>query len=69
VGPTWVNRVGKVMLGDKNIMFFGRNVPQIAVFIIVPPFLSSRNLTGGSGVRGKAGPNWVRKVFNCLRSL
>jgi hypothetical protein len=20
-------------------------------------------------VRGKAGPNWVRKIFNCLRSL
>jgi hypothetical protein len=26
-------------------------------------------MTGGFGVRGKAGPIWVRKVFNCLRSL
>jgi hypothetical protein len=27
------------------------------------------HLTGGSGTRGKADPNWVRKVFNFLRSL
>jgi hypothetical protein len=26
-------------------------------------------MTGGSGVRGKAGPIWVRKIFNCLRYL
>jgi hypothetical protein len=48
---------------------FGRNAPQIAISIVVPPFCSSRNLTGGSGVRGKAGLNWVRKVFNCLHSF
>jgi hypothetical protein len=46
---------------------FDRNAPQITDFIVVPPFLSSRNLMGGSGVRGKAGLIWVIKVFNCLR--
>jgi hypothetical protein len=34
--------------------------------MIVSLFWSSRNLTGGSGVSGKAGPIWVGKVFNCL---
>jgi hypothetical protein len=42
----------------SNCDFYGRST-----------FLSSCNLTGGSDVRGKAGPNWVRKIFNCLRSL
>jgi hypothetical protein len=26
-------------------------------------------MTGGSGVRGKVDPIWVRKVFNCLHFL
>jgi hypothetical protein len=37
------------------------------ISMVVLPFWSSCNLTGGSGVRGKVGLNWVRKVFNCLR--
>jgi hypothetical protein len=48
---------------------FARNTPQVVISMVVPYFWSSRNLTSGSGVRGKAGPNWVRKVFNCLCSL
>jgi hypothetical protein len=32
---------------------FGRNAPQIVIFMVVPPFWSLRNLTGGSSVRGK----------------
>jgi hypothetical protein len=53
----------------KKQFDFRRNALQIAISIVVPPFRSSHNLTGGSSVRGKAGPNWVKKVFNCFRSL
>jgi hypothetical protein len=42
----------------SKLRFYGRST-----------FLSSCNPTGGSGVRGKVDPNWVRKVFNCLRFL
>jgi hypothetical protein len=48
-------------MGEKKIDF-GRNALQIVIFIVVPPFRSSCNLTSGSGVRGKTDPNWVRKV-------
>jgi hypothetical protein len=68
VGPVGT-AVGKAAYGCENKLLFGRNTPQIAIFMVVPPFLSSYNQTGGSDVRGKAVPNWVRKVFNCLRSL
>jgi hypothetical protein len=61
--------VGKHGVGDKKIMFLAETLPKIAISMVVPPFRSSCNLTGGSDVRGKAGPNWVRKVFNCLRFL
>jgi hypothetical protein len=68
-GPDKNRWAGTHAVGDKNITFFGRNAPQIAISIVVPPFWSSCNLTGESDVRGKAGSNWVRKIFNCLRSL
>jgi hypothetical protein len=68
VGPVGT-AVGKAAYGCENKLLFGRNTPQIAIFMAVPPFLSSYNQTGGSDVRGKAVPNWVRKIFNCLRSL
>jgi hypothetical protein len=58
------------MTVTELLVFFDRNAPKIEIFMVVPPFfLSLYNLTGGSGVRGKAGPNCVRKVFNCIRSL
>jgi hypothetical protein len=62
-------RAGKTNTGDKNNLFFLQKCSPNCVFMVVPPFWSSCNLTSGSGVRGKAGLNWVRKVFNCLRSL
>jgi hypothetical protein len=68
-GSTWVRREGKAGVGEKRISFFGRNALQIVIVMVVPHFWSSGNMTGGSSVRGKAGPNWVRKVFNYLRSL
>jgi hypothetical protein len=68
-GPKTGTR-GRVDMGwVRKKSLFGRNAPQIASSMVVPPFWSSCNLTGGFGVRGKADPNWVRKVFNCLRSL
>jgi hypothetical protein len=63
-----VQHVGKVGLGDKNVTFLAETLLNYD-FMVVPPFWSLCNLTGGSSVRGKADPNWVRKVFNCLRSL
>jgi hypothetical protein len=59
----WVNTgwvIKKLCFWQKrspNCDFYGRST-----------FLSSRSLTGGSGVRGKADPNWVSKIFNILRS-
>jgi hypothetical protein len=50
--------------GEKKL-YFGRNALQIAIF----PIYFQKHMTGGSNVRGKSDPNWVRKVFNCLRSL
>jgi hypothetical protein len=69
VGPIGTTRTATCGVGDKNISFFGGNASQIAIFMIVSPFWSSYNLTGGSGMMGKAGPNWVKKVFNCFRYL
>jgi hypothetical protein len=63
-----VQHVGKVGLGDKNVTFLAETLLNYD-FMVVPHFWSLCNLTGGSSVRGKADPNWVRKVFNCLRSL
>jgi hypothetical protein len=59
VGVGWVRKISR---------FWQKRSPNCD-FYSCSTFWSSRNLTGGSGVRGKAGPNWVRKVFNCLRSL
>jgi hypothetical protein len=69
VGPTWVHGVGKVMLGDKNIIYSVETLPKMRFYGRSNFFLSSYNLTGGSGVSGKASPNWMRKVSNCFRSL
>jgi hypothetical protein len=60
VGPAGIE-VGKIVVGEKN-SFFGRNALQIAIFMAIPPFCHHATLQGRSGVRGKAGPNWVRKV-------
>jgi hypothetical protein len=46
----------------KTLRFFFR-------FLWSFHLLSSRNLTGGSDVRSKASPSWVRKVFNYFRFL
>jgi cellobiose-specific phosphotransferase system component IIC len=64
-----VHGVGKAMSNNKKHYDIGRNALQIMIFMVVLTFWSSRYLTGGFGVRGKAGPNWVRKVFNCVPSL
>jgi hypothetical protein len=58
--------VGERTAGEKDITFFRRNTPQIAISMVILPFWSSRNLTGESGVRGKTGSSWVRKVLIVL---
>jgi hypothetical protein len=58
-------RAGSRGVGEKNITFFCRN----AYFIVLLPYPLQKHMTGGSDMRGKVGPIWVRKVFNCLRSL
>jgi hypothetical protein len=51
---TWVGRCG---VENKKNYVLGKSAPQIVIFMIVPTFWSSYNLTGGSDVRGKVGPN------------
>jgi hypothetical protein len=57
---------------DKHVhvelLIFGTNAPRFVILWVFYLIHSLNYLTGGS-VRGKAGPNWVRKIFNCLRSL
>jgi hypothetical protein len=71
VGPTrvheWVKR-GWV----KNITFLAETLSKLRLFGTswsFHPIHFQKHMTGGSGVRGKADPIWVRKVFSCLRSL
>jgi hypothetical protein len=52
----------------KKLFFWQKRSPNCN-FYNCSTFLSSRNPTGGSDVRGTVGPIWVKKVFNCLRSL
>jgi hypothetical protein len=40
----------------KKIRFWQKR-SQFSIFMVVPPFWSSRNLTGGSGMGGKVDPN------------
>jgi hypothetical protein len=59
VGATMVRKTLRIWHKcSPNCDFYGRST-----------FFSSSNLTGGSNIRGKADPNRVRKVFNCLRSI
>jgi hypothetical protein len=58
---------GRVCVGwVRKKSLFDKNARQIAIFMAVSSFLSSCNLTGGTGVRGKVDPNWMGKVFNCF---
>jgi hypothetical protein len=66
VGPVGTQGMYNWCGWEKNYCF-GRIAPQIAIIsMVVLPFWSSYNLTGGSDMMGKASPNWVRKIFNCL---
>jgi hypothetical protein len=67
-GPEAGMRAGRHRVGEKKIKILAEMLPKLQ-FYSRSTFLSSRTVTGGSNVRGKADPNWVRKVFNCLRSL
>jgi hypothetical protein len=66
LGPTGT-RCGYTCDGWDN--FFCRNTLQIPISMILSTFWSSSYLTCGSGVRGKADPNWVRIFFFRLFSL
>jgi hypothetical protein len=58
--------------GEKVTRCFAERFSKLRFFVLHSPSTlstSKKHMTGGSSVRGKAGPNWVRKVFNCLRSL
>jgi hypothetical protein len=61
--------LGRFGVSEKKIIFLAKTLSKLRFFIVVPPFLSSCNLTVRSGVRGKAGSNWVRKIFKCFCSL
>jgi hypothetical protein len=61
-------RVRSTSSNKRIIFFFLQKRSPNCKFYGRPPFWSSCNLTGESDVRGKAGSNWMRKVFNCLRS-
>ena len=54
--------------GEKKILF-GRNILEHIISMGLPFVPPPSALTGGSSVRGTAGPIWVRKGFNCFLSL
>jgi hypothetical protein len=68
----WARRgygwAGMPSAGEKKLR--GRNALQIAIswyFLVLPPYpLSKTHMTGGTSVRGKTDPNWVRKVSELL---
>jgi hypothetical protein len=67
-----VHRVGTCVVGEKKISFLADILSKLLFFgtsYSFHPIHFQKHMTGGSGVRGKTGPIWVRKVFNCLRSL
>ena len=51
--------------GEKKILF-GRNILEHIISMGLPLVPPPSALTGGSSVRGTAGPIWVRKGFNCF---
>jgi hypothetical protein len=53
--PSGYARAGIAWVGEKISRFWQKRSPNCDFFGL-STFLSSRNLTGGSGVRGKAGP-------------
>jgi hypothetical protein len=53
----------------RKIIHFGQKRSPSCDLYGRSTFLVVMQHDGGSGVRGKAGPNWVRKVFNCLPFL
>jgi hypothetical protein len=55
-GPNVGIGVSRHGVGDKKICFWQKHSPNYN-FYDRSTFLSSRNLTGGSGVKGKTGPN------------
>jgi hypothetical protein len=55
-GPSRYAGVGTWGMGKKRISFLAETFPKLQ-FLRLFHFLSSYNLTGGSGLRGKADPN------------
>jgi hypothetical protein len=71
VSPAVRSWVEKVVV-RKTIRVWEKHSPNCDFLLLHSPSTLStsiNNMTGGSSVRGKADPIWVRKVFNCLRSL
>ena len=52
----------------KKLSFWQKHTPTRS-FYGSPPPPTSLGPESGFGVRGTVGPVWVRKVFNCFRSL
>jgi hypothetical protein len=73
----WARRgygwAGMLSAGEKVTRCFAETLSKLRFFLyfiaLTPCHFQKKHMTGGSSVRGKTGPNWVRKVFNCLRSL
>jgi hypothetical protein len=57
-------RAGTRGLGEKNNSFLAETLPKLSL-----PIHSPKYMTGGSAVRDMMDPNWVRKVFQIIRSL
>jgi hypothetical protein len=62
----WLHMVGRGDRGDKRNHFWQKHSLNCD-FYGSTHFLSFNDLTGGSGVRGKAGLNWVRNVFQIIQ--
>jgi hypothetical protein len=50
-------------LGVKTLRFWEKDSPN-CYFMVLLTFCFSNDVTGGSGVRGKMDPNWVRNFLD-----
>jgi hypothetical protein len=64
VGLTGIRWAGTYAMGDKRIIFLAETLSKLRFFLLHSPSTvstSKKHMTGGSGVRGKTGSNWVKK--------
>lgn len=68
----WAQRVqwaGRFARGEEKKHLFGKNIPQLAIFIDLHPLPHLQSLTSESSMIGTMDPILMRKIFNYFQSL